>query len=304
MSALSTLSDDLSGAVASAAKSVFAVHAGRRYPASGIHWRPGVIVTADHALDRDDDITVTRPDGSSTPATLAGRDASTDVAVLKVDAGQTEVAVKADASALRIGHVVLAVARSSGDGPLASMGVLSALEGPWTTWRGGRVDRFVRADLSLYPGFSGGPLVDAGGKVVGLNTSGLSRHWSITLPASTIDRVTDALLARGRIPRGYLGVGLQPVRIPDPVVRSLGLKRGGGAIVVAIEAGSPAEKGGLFIGDVLVSLDGASVNDVEDIHAVLGADRVGTVLTLGVVRAGGKAEVRVTVGERSDSDDE
>jgi S1-C subfamily serine protease len=303
MSALSTLSDDLSGAVASASRSVVAVHGGRRFGASGVHWRPGIVVTADHALEHDEDIAVTMPDGSRAPAELTGRDPSTDLAVLKIGAVNHPVVEKAAADALRIGHVVLAIARQGTDGPAASMGVLSALSDAWTTWRGGRVDKFIRADLTLYPGFSGGPLVDAHGKTIGVNTSGLTRNWSVALPASTVDRVTDALLAKGRVARGYLGVGLQSVRIPESLARSLQLARGGGAIVVAVEPDSPADRGGVMIGDVLVALDGAQVTDVEDIHGLLGPEKVGASASLRVIRAGGLADVRITVGERADADD-
>ena len=303
MSALTTLSDDLSAAVESAARSVVAVHGGRRFGASGVHWRQGVIVATDHSLEHEEDLSVTLPDGTRVEAQFAGRDPSTDLAVLKIASSTCPVSEKTDAKALRIGHVVLAVARQGGDGPAASMGVLSALSGAWTTWRGGRVDAFIRADLTLYPGFSGGPLVDVRGNVIGINTSGLTRNWSVALPASTVDRVTDALLARGRIARGYLGVGLQSVRIPDAIARNLQLARGGGAIVVAVEPASPAERAGLLIGDVLVALDNAAVTDVEDIHGLLGPERVGAKASLRVIRAGGLMDVAVTVGERADSDD-
>ena len=303
MSALTNLSDDLAGAVATAAQSVVAVHGGRRIGASGVHWRAGVIVTADHVLEQDDDLTVSLPDGKRVDAKLAGRDPSTDIAVLKADLPALPVAPRASDDAIRIGHVVLAVARPGGDGPAASMGVLSAVSDAWTTWRGGRVDRFIRADLSLYPGFSGGSLVDVSGSVIGVNTSGLTRHWSVALPVSTVDRVTDALLAKGRIARGYLGVGLQSVRIPDQIVSALKVSRGGGAIVVGVEPGSPADKGGLLIGDVLVELNGARVTDVEDVHAHLGPDAVGVHTKLHVIRAGSLADVTVTIGERSNSED-
>jgi len=303
MSALTALSDDLSAAVESASRSVVAVHGGRRFGAIGVHWRQGVIVATDHSLERDEDLSVTLPDGTRVDAEFSGRDPSTDLAVLKVDAASCPVAQMTDAQALRIGHVVLAIARQGGDGPAASMGVISALSGAWTTWRGGRVDRFIRADLTLYPGFSGGPLVDVRGETIGINTSGLTRNWSVAVPASTVDRVVDALLARGRIARGYLGVGLQSVRIPETIARGLKLARGGGAIVVAVEPASPAERAGLMIGDVLVALDNAPVTDVEDIHGLLGPEKVGAKATLRAIRAGGLIDVAVTVGERADADD-
>lgn len=303
MSALTTLSDDLSNAVATAARSVVTVHGGRRYGASGVVWRPGVVVTADHALEQDEEIGVTLPDGTRVGARLAGRDGSTDLAILKIESTTAQVAERAPDDALRIGHVVIAVARPGGDGPSASMGVMSALSDAWTTWRGGRVDRFIRADLTLYPGFSGGPLVDAAGRLIGINTSGLTRHWSVALPPSTVDRVADALLAKGRIARGYLGVGLQPVRVPESIARTLQLSRTGGAIVVAVEPGSPADRSGVMIGDVLVGIDGAAVSDVEDVHGLLGPDKVGSQSSLRVIRAGALTQVSVTIGERTAADD-
>jgi len=304
MSALSNLSDDLSDAVATAARSVVTVHGGRRVGASGVVWRPGIVVTADHALEQDDEIGVSLPDGAHARAKLAGRDPSTDLAILKIDSTTVPVAERAPADGLRIGHFVIAIARpGGGGGPAASMGVMSALSDSWTTWRGGRVDRFIRADLTLYPGFSGGPLVDASGRLVGVNTSGLTRHWSVALPPSTVDRVADALLTKGRIAHGYLGVGLQPVRVPESIARALQLTRTGGAIVVAVEPGSPADKGGVLIGDVVIGIDGAAVTDVEDIHGLLGPEKVGSAASLRVIRAGTMAQVAVTVGERPASDD-
>ena len=302
MSALSNLSDDLGDAVAGAARSVVTVHGGRRIAASGVVWRPGVVVTADHAIEDDDDVAVSLPDGARTAARMAGRDPSTDLAIVKIEPSSVTAAERAPVDALRIGHVVVAVARP-GDGPSASMGVLSALSDAWTTWRGGRIDRFIRADLTLYPGFSGGPLVDVAGRTIGINTSGLTRHWSVAIPPSTVDRVVDALLSKGRIARGYLGVGLQPVRLTESIARSLALTRNGGAIVVGVEPGSPADRGGVLLGDVLVGIDGASVSDVEDVHGLLGPDKVGSQATLRVIRAGALAQVAVTVGERPATDD-
>jgi serine protease DegQ len=303
MSSLQSLSQELSGAVAAAGESVVALHAGQRRPASGVVWRSGVIVTTDHGLEHDEDIVVGMPDGSKKNAKLAGRDPSTDLAVVRVEPGAARAAAQARADSLRIGHIVLAIGRSPSDGVSASMGVLSALDGPWTTWRGGRVDRFIRADVTAYPGYSGGPLVDASGAVIGINTTGLSRNWPLTVPSSTVDRVADTLLSQGRIARGYLGVGLQPVRIPENVAAALKLHRNGGAIVLGVEGGSPAERGGVMIGDVLVALDGQPITDVDDLHSALGPERVGADAALRVIRAGALTELRVTVGERPDSED-
>jgi S1-C subfamily serine protease len=190
---------------------------------------------------------------------------------------------------LQVGRLVLALGRP-GPGITASLGIISAVGGEWRTWQGGRVDRFVRLDLAIYDGFSGGPLVEAGGKVLGLNTSGLSRAMALALPVSTVDRVTDQLLASGRVSRGYLGLAVQPVRLPEP----LGL----GLVVVKLEAGGPAEKAGVLLGDILTALDGRELSDPGDILGALGSERVGTAIQLQLLRGGEPRTLQATVGER------
>ena len=296
-SALLALSNDMAAAVEAASRSVVAVHARPRIPSSGVHWRRGVIVTADHTLRRDEEISVTLPDGGMIPAVLAGRDASTDLAVLTLQAAEFPVADIGDAAALRVGHVVLAVARPGERGVSASWGVISALGGPWRNWHGGQIDRFIRPDVSLYPGFSGGPLVDGRGRVMGINTSG-PRSIVLTIPPETINRVVGQLLEKGRIVRGYLGLGMQPVRLPESVKQALNLHGTSGIIIVAVEPSSPAEKAGLLIGDVLVALDGVPVGDIADVQALLGPERVGTVIGASIIRGGLLAERTIMIGER------
>ena len=220
---LAALSDDLAAAVDTVGRSVVAIHARRRIPASGVVWQPGVIVAAHHTIQRDDDITITLHDGTTTTATLAGRDPSTDLAVLRLADGVRlgGAAAAAADGAPRVGQLVLALGRP-GTAVTASLGIVSAVGGEWRTWQGGAIDRFIRLDLSVYDGFSGGPLVDAGGRVVGINTSGLARATALTVPASTVARVAGQLLARGHVARGWLGIATQPVRLPPPLQRSLG----------------------------------------------------------------------------------
>lgn len=297
--ALQALSNDLAEAVARAGQAVVAVHARPRMPSSGVHWRQGIIVTAEHTVKRDEEISVGLPDGRVVPAALAGRDQSTDLAVLKLEGGGFPTAEIGDAAALRVGHVVLAVARPGerGRGLSASWGVISALGGPWRTWHGGQIEQFIRPDLTLYPGFSGGPLVDAHGRVVGINTSG-PRSMALTIPRLTVDRVVDQLLEKGRIVHGYLGLGMQPVRLPESLKRSLNLPRAGGVIIVAVEPDSPAERAGLLIGDILIALEGVTVSDTADVQALLGPERVGTTVGASIIRAGQLLERAITVGER------
>ncbi len=208
-----TLSDEFANAVNHAGASIVTVHARRRIPSSGVHWRTGIIVTADHTIERDEDITVTLPDGRNVPATLAGRDATTDIAILKIDAGNLAVAEKSDAATLKTGNLILAAGRTA-EGAVRASSALVGVTGPaLRTWQGGQLDLTVRLDRRLHPNLSGGPALDDRGRAFGINTSGLSRLASLVIPASTVERVSSELEKKGHIGRAYLGVGMQPVRL-------------------------------------------------------------------------------------------
>ena len=284
MNGLQSLSNDLAAAVERAGRAVFAVNGRARLGSTGVHWRPGLVVTADHTVHVDEEVTITGPDGRALAARVAGRDPTIDIAVLKVDAPGVPVADVADSDAVRVGHIVLAL----GAGPRASWGVVSSLgEG-----------RMLHLDLTLYPGFSGGPLVDAQGRVVGINTSGASRHWQLAIPAAAVNRVVDELQRRGRIPRAYLGVSTQPVRLPEPVRQRLNLEQQTAVIVVEVQSGSPAAAAGLTIGDVIVSLGATRIADPTDLKSALRPDRVGESITASVLRGGEPKDFQVIVGER------
>ena len=286
MDGLLALSNDLAAAVEHAGRAVVGVNARRRFGSTGVHWRPGMIVTADHTVEVDEDITITAPDGRTLPATVAGRDPAIDLAILKVDADALGVADIAPEPG-RVGHIVLAIGR----GPRASWGVISALG----DGRGGDV---LSLDLTLYPGFSGGPLVDARGQVVGVATSGASRHFQIAIPAATVGRALDELARRGRIPRPYLGVGTQAVRLSEALRQRLGTDQRSGIIVVDVQPDSPAAAAGLVIGDVIVALGGARIGDPRDLRAVLRPHQVGESVAVAIVRGGEPRDLRLTVGER------
>lgn len=296
--ALLALSNDLAAAVEEAGRAVVAIHARPRRPSSGILWRRGVVVAADHTIERDEEITITLPAGRSVPASLAGRDASTDLAVLRLDDAGEKVAELRDAATLKVGHLVLAVGRSGGNSLGASLGVISALGGAWRTWRGGQIDQFVRLDLAIYPGFSGSALVNSEGRIVGLNTSGLARGLAIGVPAATVNRVVTELLEKGHVARGYLGVGMQPVLLPAALQRKLNLPGNTGMIVVSLEPEGPAAQAGVLLGDILVALDASWISSTDDVQAKLGRERIGQSLSATLIRGGAAEQLSITVGER------
>ena len=298
---LAQLSDDLADAVERAGAGTVTVNARRRMPASGIVWTAdGLIVTANHVVERDDDITIDLPDGRSVPATVVGRDQGSDIALLRSEATDLPVAPRAEsaADALKPGHLVLAVARPGPSGPMASFGAVSVVGGAWRTHQGATVDGFIRADVAMLPGFSGGPLVNAAGEIVGLNSSTLGRGGGLTVPVSAIQKVADALLSHGKVRRGFLGIGAQTVRIQPALAQSIGVDQERGLLVVGVEPDGPAEKDGLFLGDVIIALDSQPVAEVEQLQDRLTGDWVGRKIPLRVIRGGALQELAVTVGER------
>jgi S1-C subfamily serine protease len=294
---LIALSEQLASAVEQAGGRVVAVHGRPRTASSGVVWRTGVIVTAEHTLKRDEEIEVTLPDGSTVPAVLAGRDAGTDLAVLKIEGGPAfdEPAVVEN---LKPGLLALAIGRSAQSGVNASMGVLSAVSGPWRTWRGGFMEHFLRLDIGLYTGGSGGAVLDVHGRVLGVATSALLRMGALAIPVPTVKRVVNLLLTEGRIPRGFLGVGLQPVMLPAALRESAGHKSAGALIVLSVEPGGPAEKAGVVIGDILIALNSRQIAEIEDVQAALEGETIGTVVNASLVRGGKRIELPVTVGAR------
>ena len=294
---LESLSNDLAGAVERAGQSVVAIHARRRIPASGVHWRPGIIIAAHHTIQREEDITISLADGSTIAASLAGRDPTTDLAILRVEQAKVPVASLADESAIRVGSLVLALGRP-GNAVTASLGVISTVGGEWRTWHGGTIDRFVRLDISIYDGFSGGPLIDASGRVLGLNTSGLSRGAALLIPVSTVNRVVDQLARSGRVARGYLGLGMQAVRLPAALVERLSLPNDIGLMVVSAEPGGPGDRAGVLIGDVLIAVGDRPVADPAEVLSLLGGDQIGKTLSARIIRAGEPTTVSITIGER------
>jgi S1-C subfamily serine protease len=299
------LSEALSAAVEYAGRGVVGIVEGGQHGVSGTVWREGVIVTAEHTIRGEDEITVVLPSGEKVKAKVAGRDPSTDVAVIKLgDAGEGSAKLtpspQANAREAKVGSIVLAIGRGAKEnaGLSASYGVISATGEQWRTSTGGKVDSWLRLDLLPYPGFSGGPLIDANGRALGINTSG-PRRSIVTIPTETINRVVDQLLAKGRISRGYLGLAMQPVGVPAALQKALGLQAARGLLVVTAAPGGPAEKGGVLVGDLIVALNGAPVERLGDLQNALDAENVGKPLKLRILRGGKPTDVTVTVAERT-----
>jgi S1-C subfamily serine protease len=304
-STLEVLSNDLASAVDRVAHHVVAIHARRRIPASGIVWRPGLIVAADHTIHKDDDVRISRQTGGDVRARVIGRDVGTDLCVLKIEeaaslAEPIAPAVVSSASA-RVGQLALTVGRPGAD-VTASLGVVSAVGPAWRTWRGGTIDQFIRLDLAVYDGFSGAPLVNAAGEVVGLCTSGLARGAAVAVPAATINRVLDRLLASGGATRrGYLGISTQPVQLPESVRERLApigtTVPKTGLMLVDVQHDTCGDRAGLLLGDILIALDDQRTEDARDVLAMLGPESVGREMRLSLVRAGAPLTLTAVIDE-------
>lgn len=306
---LTAVSDGLADAVERVAASIVTVGARRRIPATGVAWRrDGLIVTADHVVEREEEIRVRLPGAEEAiAAELVGRDPSTDLALLRVEAELSPAELMPEDDA-RIGQLVLAVGRP-GMSPEASLGVLSGIDGWQRRGRGRRGGRgrgvrgggYLRSDTTMFPGFSGGPLIGAEGRVLGINSSGFHSGHSVTISSATVSEVVETLLEHGRIRRAYIGIGSQVTRLPEAQAAKLDGELAGiesGLLIVGIEDESPAETGGMLVGDILVGIEGAPLARTEDLQAQLGSERVGVAIDLTVLRGGEPAMLSVTPAER------
>lgn len=298
MSTLSQLSEETAAVIEAASKSLVRVDARRRISGSGVVWdAAGLIVTADHVLEREEDISVALPDGREVGASIAGRDPSTDLALLKVEAADLAPAPRGTAP--KVGHLVFALGAAGRQGVAATGGMVTALGGRTRGWRGGRSDEIIRTDTALYPGFSGGPLVDAEGRLLGINTSFLAPGASTAVSLATVERVSSALAKGGRVPRPYLGVVSQPVGINARLRQALGLQQESGLLVLGVEADAPADKAGMLQGDLLIGLAGSPVRHSDELQRALAGQSPGESVVVRLVRGGEAKEVSVVLGERA-----
>ena len=293
---LTEFSKNLASAVESGGVSTILVDARKRYPASGIAYAEDLILTADHVVTREEDIKVTLPDGKSLSATIAGRDPGSDLALLRLAEKALKPAKTSDD--VKVGALVLALGRPNTDGVQASWGIVTSIHGPARTHRGGLLDEYLQSETTPYPGFSGGPLINTEGEVLGLNTSGLTRGSSLTIPVKSAWRIADALAKHGSVKRGYLGVRTQPVEIPDASRKSLKREQSNGLLVMWLEEKGPAQSGGLLVGDILVAVGGQPVSDPDDLFSALNSGMVGKSTPVEVLRGGKPESLNVTVGER------
>ena len=293
---LVAFSDAMAEAVARAGAATVLVDARRRHPASGIAISSELVLTADHVVERDEEIHIMLPDGSEKTASLTGRDPGSDLALLRLQDVKLTSAVQSKDEA-RVGQLVLALGRPSPEGIQASLGVVSALGGPVRTGRGGMLERYLRTDTIPYPGFSGGPLVDASGEILGINTSGLWQGGSLTIPAGLAWSIANVLDKDGRVKRGFLGVRSQTVALQAAQRQALGRAQTSGLLLIGVEENSPADKGSLLVGDILVSLGGQPVSDPDDLAIMLVGDLVGTATPVQVLRGGQVQSVEVIIGE-------
>jgi S1-C subfamily serine protease len=297
---LANLSNDLAAAVEQASASVVTVYGRQRMPATGIVWSPdGLIVSANHVVERDEDIHVDTPDGQHLSTSVVGRDSNSDLVLLKLEGAELTPAVRASREP-KVGQFVLAVGRPGKSGPMASLGVISLIGG-----KGGRDQRrnqlgnFLKTDAAMLPGFSGGPLVDAWGEILGLNSSTLGRGSGFTLPNETIDKVVKSLLQHGKVRRGFLGVSVQTVAVNDQLADALGLESKKALVIVGLESGGPAEQQGLFIGDIIARVGGTPVGSVDQLMEQLSGEVVGQEVPIDVIRGGELTTRTIVAGERA-----
>ena len=290
----SGLSKSIAETVEAIQDSIVTVDGGGRSTSSGVVWGPGVIVTVRHGLRRSDTLTIAQH-GEAIPATLAGSDAGTDLAVLRADTVAKPVDAIGD-QPTRVGEVVLAIGRSALGDISASAGIVARLGNSWRTWRGGQIDKLIRPDLQLYVGQSGSALVNEGRRVLGINSEALARNAVITVPATTIDRVVDAILERGHVPRPFLGAAMQAVPVPEGLRSNFAEAEA--LLVLHVEAQAPAASAGILVGDLLQSFASHPVHNVHDVQHRLSSLNVGETVPVTVIRGGVKMDLKVVLADR------
>ena len=297
MTSEATFPFSVADAVERVAPSVAGVRARRLGTSSALCWRPGVLVTAAAAVGPSERVQVVLADGSAVAGTVRGVDPGTDLAIVTAE-GDWPVAERRLDPPARVGDFVFAVGRDAAGMVHASFGHVGAVAGEWRSWRGGQLDRYLRLDGGLYPGHMGAPVCDPRGQVLGLASAALARHHGIVVPAATIDRTVDALLAHGRVRRGHLGIAAQPVPLSAAMRSAADADSDTGLLVAGIGEDSAAARAGLLVGDILVSVGGRPVASIEALRDLLGGDQIGSRLRVVLLRGGRREELSVEVDEK------
>ncbi|MBO0766548.1 MAG: serine protease [Hyphomicrobiaceae bacterium] len=293
---LTALSGRLERLAQTAGSAVVGVRSQGRHVASGFIWRPGTVVTAASAVESDEELSVSLASDRNLAAQLAGRDPATGIAVLSVREALPDVAALTASSQERVGQLVLALGRGD-PGLIAALGVVSAVGGAWQSQRGGSLDRLVLLDIGLRERCKGGIVIDGDGALIGMALLGGARG-PLVIPAPTIERVAPRLLADGRIFRGYLGVGLHPIRLDDALAAVHALEDRRATMVVSVDPDGPARKGGILVGDIIVAFNGEPVPGMRSLLGKLTPESVGTTAELRLLRAGQIATAKVAIARR------
>ncbi|HSE43294.1 MAG TPA: S1C family serine protease [Acidobacteriota bacterium] len=293
-SILQNISNELSAMIENASQSIVLVE-GKKFPASGIVWQKNFIVTADHLLPRSREVQVMISNSESITGSITGRDPATDIAIIQVSK-DLHAFDQYSEQAVKTGELVVILGRANGGRQLAVLTMISGTDDKYKNWRGGTLDQFIRLDTGSFPGFSGSALVSSNGKLIGMNTSVFSRHFGLTIPQSNIERLLQRLAEKGSIGKPFLGLMMQPIRLPEKLRKLSGAEIA--FLLLGTENDSPAEQAGLFVGDIVVRMNGKNLNSLEELHDLLTPESIGTEIGLSLLRGGKLEDVRLKVGER------
>lgn len=277
---------------------VAAVKAAAYRVTSGVVIAEDLIAVNSHSLRREGGIPIQLSNGNSIEAAILGRDPSLDVAILEVHGGKLPFVEPEEESVYRAGALAIVVGRTLDAGLSASVGILGAVGGSRRTWRGGELDRFLRLDVNLYPSQAGAAVVSARGRFFGMATAAILRHSALAVPFKTLTRIAHEIRTQGGIRQGYLGVGLQPVAIPEHLRVKSSLPGTSGLIVLSVEPGTSAEQAGLQLGDILIAAGPLALTDTETLMGALRGEAVGQPMVFTVLRAGEIITVEMQVAPR------
>jgi S1-C subfamily serine protease len=292
-STIQSISEEFTELIERASQSVVLVE-GKRFPTSGIVWEKNVIISAEHLIPRANQLRITTAKGESLTGVVTARDPSTDIAIINISAELPPLEHSSDQ--LKMGQLAVILGRANGGRVVAILSMISGTDAEYKNWHGGTFDQFIRLDTGAFPAFSGSALLLPDGKIAGMNTSVFSRHFGLTIPVSNINRLVQRVAEKGSIGRPYLGLMMQPIRLPKQFQESAGTEIG--LLLIGTENGSPAEQAGLFVGDIVVRLNGKTLNSLEELHDLLRPESIGAEIKLTILRGGKIEEIQVKVGER------